>query len=86
MAEHHDMRMRREELEYSTTEEVASNDIYKAPPVNRFRTNYKVLRMMQSTWTLGRRFDLFTPLPIAQAIGARYHLLRSLRQRCWRIA
>ena len=55
MADHHDMCMRRVELEYSMTEEVASNDIYKAPPVNRFRTNYKVLHMMQSTWTLEQK-------------------------------
>merc|ERR1712197_194945 len=52
MAEHRDMCMRKEELEYSTPEEVANNDIYKAPPVNRFRTEYKMLRMMQTTWTL----------------------------------
>ena len=32
MGEHHDMCMRKEELEYSTEEELANNDIYKAPP------------------------------------------------------
>ena len=81
MAEHHDMCKRKEELEYSMPEEVANNDIYKAPPVNRFRTNYKVLHMMQSTWTLEQKIRSVTPLPIVQATGARYHLLRSLRRR-----
>ena len=41
MAEHRDMCMNKEELEYNMPEEVANNDIYEAPPVNRFRTNYK---------------------------------------------
>ena len=52
MEEHHDMCMRREELEFSTEEEVANNDAYVAPPVNRFRTNYKLLHMMQTSWSL----------------------------------
>ena len=30
-------------------------DIYKAPPVNRFRTNYNMLHMLQSTWTLEQK-------------------------------
>ena len=36
-------------------EEVANHDIYKAPLVNRFRTNYKLLHMTQSTWTLEQK-------------------------------
>ena len=31
LGQHHDMCMRREELEYSTEEEVANNDAYVAP-------------------------------------------------------
>ena len=49
------MCMRREELEYSTEEEVANNDAYVAPPVNRFRTNYKLLHMMQTSWSLEQK-------------------------------
>ena len=49
------MCMRREELEYSTEEEVANNDAYVAPPVNRFRTNYKILHMMQTAWSLEQK-------------------------------
>ncbi len=55
MADFHDMCMRREELEYSTTEEAARNYIYRAPPVNRFRTNYVILHMMQTTWSLEQK-------------------------------
>ena len=55
MEEHHDTRMRREELEYSTEEEIANNDANVAPPVNRFGTNYKLLHMMQTSWTLEQK-------------------------------
>ena len=55
MADHHDMCMRREELEYSTQEEEVNNDVYAAPPCNRFRTNYKMLHMMQTTWSLEQK-------------------------------
>ena len=53
MGQHHDMCMRGEELEYSMTEEVASNAIYKAPPVNRFRLNYRLLHMCSVLVDLG---------------------------------
>ena len=55
LGEFHDMCMRREEHEYSTAEEIAKNQIYKAPSVNRFRTNYKILHMMQTTWGLEQK-------------------------------
>ena len=44
--------MRREELEYSTEEEMENNELYAAPPINRFRSNYKILHMFQTTWSL----------------------------------
>ena len=37
MEKHHDMCMRKEELEYSTPEEVERNEVYNAPMINRLR-------------------------------------------------
>ena len=82
MAEHHDMCVNKEELEYSMPEEVANNDIYKAPPVNRFRTNYKMLGMMQTTWALETKIQsVYASTNRAQAIGTRCQLCRSCRRR-----
>ena len=55
MESHHEMCMRREELEYSTEEELRNNDVYAAPVVNRFRTNYKLLHMFQTSWSLEKK-------------------------------
>ena len=55
MRDHHEMCMRREELEYSTQEEEAGNGICAAHPVNRFRTNYKMLHMMQTAWSVEQK-------------------------------
>ena len=55
MSDHHELCMRREELEYSTEEEVASNKTFSAPPVNRFRNNYKLLHIMQTSWSLEQK-------------------------------
>ena len=49
------MCMRREELEYSTNDEIAVNDIYVAPPINRCRDNYKILHMFNTSWSLEQK-------------------------------
>ncbi len=55
MQDHHEMCMRREELEYSTEMETARNDTYVAAPINRFRENYKILHLFNTSWSLEQK-------------------------------
>ena len=43
---------RREELEYRTQQEVENNEPCVTLPVNRFRSNYKVLHVLRTFWDL----------------------------------
>ena len=47
-----DMCMRKEELEYSMHHEIESQNLYKAPPVNRWRNDHKSLHMFRTVWSM----------------------------------
>ena len=64
---------RREELEYRTAREVANNEPCAALPVNRFRSNYKVLRVLRTFW------DLHSKIRSVYAFTSRRGNSRALR-------
>ena len=49
------LNFRREELEYSTEEELAANAPYSAPPINRVRSNYITFHLMCSFRSLSEK-------------------------------
>ena len=51
------MCMLREEHEYSTPAEEATQQLYKAPPVNRCRNDHKTLHMFRTVWTMNAKIQ-----------------------------
>ena len=49
--------MLREEHEYSTPAEEETQQLYKAPPVNRCRNDHKTLHMFRTVWTMNAKIQ-----------------------------